>query len=215
MTRPSWVAPQAWLSFIELDKSVVLVWLDWLVFCEYGFSVSALWCRLATPTILLGFLLSSAWGISSQLLHQSTAAAPYLGREVSPHCCLFWPSTLDGSSRPFCAHTATTLKIVQWVVKMKWKPRSLGMRNQETKRSGYKNIIYVNFEIVKFMTNIGQESNIGIQVLKSKTLSEWGIKYLVSCISTYFVTLLYLLICFCINLTPLTSVWVICIAFHI
>ena len=41
MTRPSWVAPQAWLSFIELDKAVVLVWLDWLVFCEYGFSVSA------------------------------------------------------------------------------------------------------------------------------------------------------------------------------
>ena len=31
MTRPSWVAPRAWLSFIELDKAVVLVWLDWLV----------------------------------------------------------------------------------------------------------------------------------------------------------------------------------------
>ena len=45
MTHPSWVAPQAWLRFIELDKAVVLVWLDWLVFCEYGFSVSALWCR--------------------------------------------------------------------------------------------------------------------------------------------------------------------------
>ena len=25
MTRPSWVAAQAWLSFIELDKAVVLV----------------------------------------------------------------------------------------------------------------------------------------------------------------------------------------------
>ena len=36
MTRPSWVAPQAWLSFTELDKAVVLVWLDWLVFREYG-----------------------------------------------------------------------------------------------------------------------------------------------------------------------------------
>ena len=34
MTRPSWVAPRAWLSFIELDKAVVLVWLDWLVFCD-------------------------------------------------------------------------------------------------------------------------------------------------------------------------------------
>ena len=57
MICPSWVTPRAWLSFIELDKAVVLVWLDWLVFCEYGFSVSALWCPLATPTILLGFLL--------------------------------------------------------------------------------------------------------------------------------------------------------------
>ena len=47
MTLPSWVAPQAWLSFIELDKAVALVWLDWLVFCDYGFSVSALWCPLA------------------------------------------------------------------------------------------------------------------------------------------------------------------------
>ena len=37
MTHLSCVAPQAWLSFIELDKAVVPVWLDWLVFCEYGF----------------------------------------------------------------------------------------------------------------------------------------------------------------------------------
>ena len=57
MTRPSWVALQAWLGFIELDKAVVLVWLDWLVFCEYGFSVSALWCPLLALTVLLGFLL--------------------------------------------------------------------------------------------------------------------------------------------------------------
>ena len=57
MTCPSWVVPhRAWLSFIELDKTVVLVWLDWLVFCEYDFSVSALWCPLGIPTVLLGFL---------------------------------------------------------------------------------------------------------------------------------------------------------------
>ena len=53
------------------------------VFCEYGFSVSALCCPLATPTVLLGFLLPWMWGISSQLLQQSTAAAPYLGYEVA------------------------------------------------------------------------------------------------------------------------------------
>ena len=56
---------RAWLSFIELDKAVVLVWLDWLVFFDYDFSVSALWCPLATATVLLGFLLPWTRGISS------------------------------------------------------------------------------------------------------------------------------------------------------
>ena len=69
------------------------VWLDWLVFCEYGFSVSALWCPLATPTVLLGFLLPWAWGISSRLLQQSAAIAPYLGGAVSPHRRPSWPWT--------------------------------------------------------------------------------------------------------------------------
>ena len=55
---------QAWFSFIELDKAVVLVWLDWLVFCDYGFSVSALLQHLPS---YLGF--------------------PYLGRGVSLHGC--------------------------------------------------------------------------------------------------------------------------------
>ena len=107
MTRPSWVAPRAWLSFIELDKVMVLVWLDWLVFCEYGFSVFALWCPLATPTVLLGFLLPWSWGISSWLLQQSAAIAPYLGRGVSPHHRPSWPPMWDSSSRPSCAHAAT------------------------------------------------------------------------------------------------------------
>ena len=88
---------RAWLSFIELDKAVVLVWLDWLVFCEYGFSVSALWCLLATLTVLLGVLFPWTWGISSWLLQQSTAPAPYLGRGVSPHGCPSWPWTWSSS----------------------------------------------------------------------------------------------------------------------
>ena len=95
---PSWVAPQAWLSFTELDKAVVLVWLDWLVFCDYGFGVSALWCPLATPTVLLGFLLPWTWGISSRLLQQSAAIAPYLGQGVSPHHRPSWPWTWGSSS---------------------------------------------------------------------------------------------------------------------
>ena len=42
------------------------MWSDWPVFCEYGFTVSALWCPLATPTVL-GF--------------------SYLRRGVSHHSC--------------------------------------------------------------------------------------------------------------------------------
>ena len=94
-TSPPWPAQlgrphRAWLSFMELDKAVVLVWLDWLDFCDSGFSVSALWCRLATPTILRGFLLPWTCGISSRLLQQSAATARYLGRGISPHCHHSW-----------------------------------------------------------------------------------------------------------------------------
>ena len=97
---------RAWLSFIEFTR-LWSTWLDWLVSCDYGFSVSALWCPLATPTILLGFLLPWTWGISSQLLQQSAAAASYLGWGISPHCCSSLTWTWSSSSRPSCACTAT------------------------------------------------------------------------------------------------------------
>ena len=93
----------AWLSFIELDTTAVL-WSDWLVFHDYGFSVSALWCPLATPAILLGCLLPWMWGISSRLLQQSAAAAPYLRQGVSSHSRPSWPWTWSSSSRPPCTH---------------------------------------------------------------------------------------------------------------
>ena len=121
MTHPSWFAPRAWLSFIELDKAVVLVWLDWLVFCEYGFTVCALWCPLATPTVFLGFPLPWAWGISSRRLQQSAAIAPYLGRGVSPHCRPSWPSTWDSSSRPSWACTAMAPWTWGWHVFVLWQ----------------------------------------------------------------------------------------------
>ena len=82
------------------------MWLDWLVFCDYGFCVSALWCPLTTLTILLGFLLPWTWGISSRLHQQSTATAPYLGRGVSPHGSPSWPWTWSSSSQPSCACAA-------------------------------------------------------------------------------------------------------------
>ena len=84
------------------------MWLNWLVFCDYGFSLSALWCPLTTLTIFFGFLLPWSWGISSELLQQSAAAAPYLGRGVSPQGRLSWPWMWSGSSWPSCTHAATT-----------------------------------------------------------------------------------------------------------
>ena len=51
------------------------MWLDWLVFCDYGLCVCPM-MPLTIPTVLVGFLLPWTWGISSQLFQQSTSAAP-------------------------------------------------------------------------------------------------------------------------------------------
>ena len=82
---------KAWLGFIELDK--VSVWSDWLVVCDCGFRLSALWCPLSALTVLLGFLLPWTWGPYSRLLQYSAATAPYLGPGVSPEGCRYWPWT--------------------------------------------------------------------------------------------------------------------------
>ena len=97
------------------------MWSDWLVFCEYGFSVSARWCLLSTSTVPLGFLLPWTWDISSRLLQKSTAAAPYLGQGHPS-----WPWMWSSSSQPSCARTATTpwttrdvlLYYSQWLYKV-------------------------------------------------------------------------------------------------
>ena len=60
------------------------MWSDWLVVCDCSFSPSALWSPLSVPTFLLGFLLPWTWGLSSRLLQQSAAAAPYLWCGVAP-----------------------------------------------------------------------------------------------------------------------------------
>ena len=60
------------------------MWSDWLVVCDCSFSLSALWSPLSVLTVLLGFLLPWMWGLSSWLLQQSAAAAPYLSFRVAP-----------------------------------------------------------------------------------------------------------------------------------
>ena len=64
-------------------------------------------CPLATPTVLLGFLLPWSWGISSWLLQQSAAAALYLGWGVSPHHRPSQPLMWNRSSRPSGARAVT------------------------------------------------------------------------------------------------------------
>ena len=50
ISRPSWAVPQAWLSFIELNKAVVRV-IRLTSFLCLRFQCSALWCPLTTPTV--------------------------------------------------------------------------------------------------------------------------------------------------------------------
>ena len=62
----------AWLSFTELDKSVRS---DWLVFCDYGFSVSALWCL---SQHLPSYLRLSYFGLGLSRHSCSSKAQPLL-----------------------------------------------------------------------------------------------------------------------------------------
>ena len=50
MIRLSWVSPWAWLSFIELDKAVVLEWLDWL---DSSYRICFLNCHNASSPFCL------------------------------------------------------------------------------------------------------------------------------------------------------------------
>ena len=124
MTCRYWLALIAWLNFIELDK-MWFTWLDWLVFCDWGFSLSALWCPLSARTILVGFLLPCTWGYL--LLATPAPAQPLLTTmseyyqvlSLSSHLsagipCVFWccekkKNSIERSSWPrqsqWCDHS--------------------------------------------------------------------------------------------------------------
>ena len=89
----------AWLSYIELDKTVAL-WSDWLVSHDYGFSLSALWCPLTTPTILLGFLLPWTWWylFMAPPAKHSRCSLPWMRGMFSR--CPSWPWMWSSSSEP-------------------------------------------------------------------------------------------------------------------
>ena len=86
------------------------MWLDWLVICDCGFSLSTLWCPLSVPAILVGFLLPWMWGISSPLLplplyrgYLLSSAAPDLVRGVYTQVRRSWPWTWGISSQRLTA----------------------------------------------------------------------------------------------------------------
>ena len=67
------------------------MWSDWLVVCDCGFSLSALWCPLSAPTVLLGFLLPWSWGSQGK------------NTEVVCHSLLQW-TTVCQPSPPWSIH---------------------------------------------------------------------------------------------------------------
>ena len=87
------------------------MWSDWLVFCDYGFSVSAIWCPLPTSNILFGFLLPSV------KFSSVTQSCPTLQRHESQHarppCSSPSPGVYSDSrpSSPWC-HPAISSSVV-------------------------------------------------------------------------------------------------------
>ena len=83
MTRPSWVAPHGMAKFHWVRQGcgpvirlASFLWLWFQCLCPLMPSRNT-YC-------LIGFLLPWTWGISSRLLQQSAAAAPYLEHGVAP-----------------------------------------------------------------------------------------------------------------------------------
>ena len=54
---PSVLGGPTWHGLVPLSLTSLVHVTDWLVVCDCGFSLSAFWCPLSVPTILLGFLL--------------------------------------------------------------------------------------------------------------------------------------------------------------
>ena len=117
MTCPSWVAPRAWLSFIELDKALVYVirltsflWLWFQCVCPLMPSSNTYCLTWVSLTLDKGYLLTAAppdleRGVAP-LGPPAPAQPALLGREVAPLGCRPWPQTWGSSSQPrfFEAH---------------------------------------------------------------------------------------------------------------
>ena len=112
------------------------MWSGWLVFCDYGFSVSALWCLWQLLPSYLGFsylgcevsLHSCSRKLQPLFLTLDKVALPDLehgvapfspsapmqpplfGCGVAPLSCHPWPWTWGSSSRPLLCHLSLVLR---------------------------------------------------------------------------------------------------------
>ena len=134
----------AWLSFLELDKTVVdvirlasFLWLWLQCVCPLMPSYNTYHLTWVSLTLDVGYLLPWMWGISSWLLQQSAATAPYLGLGR-----LSWPWTWSSSSWPSCIHAATTPWT--WGCSSQPLPLSLGgFRKGRGTRDQIANILWI------------------------------------------------------------------------
>ena len=120
MTHPTWVAPQAWLSFIELDKAVVRVirlasflWLWFQSVCPLMPSCSAYHFTWVSLTLDVGYLFMATaarcschslpwmWGNSSRSCLCAITATVLVPchMEVSPHSHSSAPIPKKGNAK--------------------------------------------------------------------------------------------------------------------
>ena len=125
MTRPFWVAPRAWLSFIELDKAVVLLWLDWLVFCEYGFSVSAQGVRQGCILSPCLFNFYAEYIMRNAGLEETQAGIKIAGRNIN--------NLTYADDTTLMAESQEELKSLLMKVKVESENFSLKLNIQKTK----------------------------------------------------------------------------------
>ena len=105
MTRLSWAAPWAWLSFIELDKAVVHVirlasflWLWFQCVCSLMLSRNTYCLNWVSLTLDVGYLFTAAPA------KHSRCSLPWRG--LFPHGCPSWPWTWSSFCWPSCTHAA-------------------------------------------------------------------------------------------------------------
>ena len=105
-TRLGW-PHRAWLSFIELDQALVLMWVDWQVFRDYSFIVLPSDALLQHLLSYVGF---SYLGLGISLQGCSSKAQLLLltlDEGLSPHHPSSWPWSWNSSCRPSCTRAAT------------------------------------------------------------------------------------------------------------